>query len=75
MVVNVVSDNAPNDIMSAWNITLAVVPDAGASGTLTFRDPASGVVANPLNYIFGGDGLGIVATNSGSTLFNLERFA
>ena len=68
MLVDVVSDNPPNDIMAAWNIKLAIAPEGGASGTLTFHDPGTDNPANPPNYIFGGNGLGIAATNAGSTL-------
>jgi PEP-CTERM motif len=68
MFVNIVSDNPANDVMSGWNITLAIVADSGATGTLTFQDPATGTASNPPNYIFGTEGLGIGATNGGSTL-------
>ena len=52
MFVNVVSDNPPNDIMSGWNFTLKIVPRAGASGTLTFQDPATGTPPNPLLHLW-----------------------
>ena len=68
MLVGVVSDNPPNDIMAAWNFQLEIIPNFGVSGTLTFHDPASGTAPNPANYIFGGNGLGIASTNGGSTL-------
>jgi hypothetical protein len=68
MLVSVVSDNPPSDVMSAWNFLLKILPDAGATGTLTFQDPATGTPPNPPNYIFGGNGLGIAATNGGSQL-------
>jgi PEP-CTERM motif len=68
MLVNVVSDNPPNDIMTGWNLQLTVLPDAGANGTVTFQDPATGTPSNPANYIFGGNGLGISVTNGGSVL-------
>lgn len=68
MLVNIVSDNPPNDIMAAWNFKLEIIPDSGASGTLTFQDPATGTPPIPLNYVFGSNGLGIAATNGGSTL-------
>ncbi len=68
MLVNVVSDNPPNDVMAAWNFKLEIIPDAGASGTLTFQDPATGTPPIPPNYVFGSNGLGIAATNGGSTL-------
>jgi PEP-CTERM motif len=68
MLVDVVSDNPGQDIMAAWAFELAIVPAAGASGTLTFHDPATMSPSNPPNYIFGGNGLGIMATNNGSTL-------
>lgn len=71
MYVNVTSDNAPNDIMSAWFVQLQIAPITG-SGTLTFQDPATGTPANPPNYIFGNGALatnaGISATNGGTTL-------
>jgi hypothetical protein len=68
MLVNVVSDNAPNDVMAAWNFQLEIMPNAGASGTLTFHDPATGTPPIPPNYVFGSNGLGIAVTNGGSTL-------
>jgi len=68
MLVGVVSDNPPNDIMAAWQFVLAIAPESGASGTLTFQDPATGTPSNPSNYIFGSNGLGISATNFGSNL-------
>ncbi len=68
MFVNVVSDNPPNDIMAAWNFQLQIIPESGASGTLTFQDPATGTPPIPPNYVFGSNGLGIAATNGGSTL-------
>jgi hypothetical protein len=68
MLVNIASDNAPNDVMAAWNITLTIIPDAGARGTVAFQDPATGTSANPSNYIFGVNGLGIAVVNNGSTL-------
>jgi PEP-CTERM motif len=68
MFVNIAGDNPPSDVMSGWNITLTVVPDAGTHGTLVFQDPATGTASNPPNYIFGADGIGISATNGASTL-------
>jgi hypothetical protein len=74
MLVNIASDNAPNDVMSGWNITLTIIPDAGASGTLAFQDPATGAYSNPANYIFGGDGIGIAGVNGGNTLSASDFF-
>jgi hypothetical protein len=68
MFVNVVSDNPPNDIMAAWQFQLMIVPESGASGTLTFQDPASGTPSNPPNYVFGSNDLGISVTNGMSQL-------
>jgi hypothetical protein len=68
MLVGVVSDNPPNDVMTAWNIQLEIKPEAGAAGTLTFQDPATGTPPNPSNYVFGSDGLGISVTDGGSML-------
>jgi hypothetical protein len=68
MLVDIVSNNPPNDVMNAWNFGLEIKGDAGSTGTLTFHDPATGTPPNPSNYVFDGNGLGIVVTNSGSTL-------
>jgi hypothetical protein len=68
MLLDIVSDNPPNDVMAAWSIQLAIVADAGATGTLMFQDPATGTPPNPANYVFGGSGLGILATNGGTQL-------
>jgi PEP-CTERM motif len=68
MLVSVVSDNPPNDVMAAWNFQLAIIPESGASGTLIFQDPSSGTPPIPPNYPFGSNGLGIAVTNGGSTL-------
>ena len=62
------STNPTVDIMAAWNVQLEIVPDMGTSGTVSFHTPATGTVANPPNYIFGTNGLGITATNMGTTL-------
>jgi hypothetical protein len=68
MLVNVVSDNPPNDIMAAWNFQLEIIPESGASGALTFQDPSTGTPPLPPNYAFGSNGLGIAVTNGGNTL-------
>jgi hypothetical protein len=68
MLVNVASDNPPNDVMLSWGVQLVILPDAGTNGTLKFMDPATGTPPNPPNYVFGGDGLGIAAINGVSTL-------
>jgi hypothetical protein len=74
MLVDVASDNPPNDIMSAWNVRLEVSGDAGSTGTLIFQAPTTGTPPNPPGYIFDGNGLGIVAVNSGSTLIANDFF-
>jgi hypothetical protein len=68
MLVNVVSDNAPNDIMAGWQFALEILPDQGTNGTLTFQNPATGMPPNPDNYVFGNNGLGILVTNNGTSL-------
>jgi hypothetical protein len=68
MFVDVYSNNPPQDVMAAWNFQIEIAPEAGAAGTLTFQDPATGTPPNPPNYVFGSNGLGIVATNSGKVL-------
>jgi hypothetical protein len=74
MFANVIGNNPPNDIMSGWNITLQIMPESGASGTLTFQDPPTGTPANPLNYIFGSDGIGIAVMNGGNMLSASDFF-
>ncbi len=68
MFVTVSSDNPPNDVMSAWYFQLVIMPESGATGTLTFQDPAVMFPPDPTNYIFGSDGYGIMATNGGTQL-------
>jgi hypothetical protein len=68
MDIGVVSDNPGNDFMAAWSFDLTIIPDAGATGTLTFQDPATSTPSNPSNYIFGTDGYGISADNGASSL-------
>ena len=51
--------------MAAWNFELEIIPQSGASGTLTFQGPVTG---SPPNHVFGSNGLGIAVTNGGNTL-------
>jgi hypothetical protein len=74
LFLNVVSDNPPNDVMAAWNIQLAIMPGAGATGSLMFQDPATSTPPNPPNYVFGSNGLGIGITNGGSSLVASDFF-
>jgi hypothetical protein len=67
MYVNVVSDNPLNDVMAAWQLQVEIISEGG-TGTLTFQDPPTGMAPTPLSYVFGGDGLGITATNTGTVL-------
>src|SRR5207248_5566690 len=65
------NDNSPDaaaNFMRAWQVSLTIVPDAGATGTLTFNTPATGTPPNPSNYVFGANGLGIAVVNSGTGL-------
>jgi hypothetical protein len=66
MFVTVVSDN--NDVMQGWQFSLRIVPDGGATGTLTFNNPPTGPAPNPPNYVFDSHGVGITSTNSGNQL-------
>jgi hypothetical protein len=63
----VVSSPTGADIMARWQISLQIIAQPGATGTLTFQDPASGPAPNPPNYIFT-NGFGIAAVNTGSGL-------
>ncbi len=75
MLVDVVSDNPPNDIMAAWNFELTISPESGATGMLTFHDPTGTSAPNPTNYVFGSNGLGIALypTNT-STVLGADDF-
>ena len=42
MLLTVASDNPPQDVMSGWNVQLEIIPNPGATGVLTFQDPATG---------------------------------
>jgi hypothetical protein len=68
MLVNIASDNPSIDIMAAWNFHLVIIADNGTAGTLSFAFPTTGIAANPPDYIFGNDGLGIAVTNTGTQL-------
>jgi hypothetical protein len=75
MLINVVSNNPPNDVMAAWQFRLMVVPVAGATGALTFKDPAmNSMPANPTNYIFDTHGTGIAVPTGGGTLLDANDF-
>jgi hypothetical protein len=72
LTVRVVNMNAPVDAMTSWFMTLTIVPNSGATGTLTFATPTTSTIASPTphpsNYIFAQSFEGIVVTNSGSQL-------
>jgi hypothetical protein len=67
-----VSTSSPdNDIMVAWQINVQIQQMSGATGTVTFNDPATGtggIAPNPSGYIFGNSGYGIYAVNTGTGL-------
>jgi hypothetical protein len=75
MFVNVTSSTG-NDVMAAWQFNLVIVPNASAVGSLSFVNPVTtdfslsqlNYASVPTNYVFGNNGLGIVATNGGTTL-------
>jgi len=70
MLVSVVVADAhsPND-MAAWQFTLEIAREAGATGTVTFQDPMTTMTGAPPNdYIFGASFAGIFATNTGNQL-------
>src|SRR5438094_100724 len=66
-IFNDVGTDPPSGFMKAWQFDLRLVPDAGATGTLSLATPATGAVSPPSSYIFAA-GVGITATNSGSGL-------
>jgi PEP-CTERM motif len=75
MLVSVLSDSFPNDVMSAWQFSLTIVADSGATGTLVFQDPATGSPPPPSNYIFDANGLGISVMNiNGGSQLNANDF-
>ena len=67
MLLEVTSNNPPNDVVGGWFTQLQIAP-ISTTGTLSFNTPVTGTPADPSNYVFGDDGLGITATNGSSTL-------
>ncbi len=79
MLIKVVADASPAspgpaDRMTAWQFRLQVVPDAGATGAVTFNNPSGSTPADPPNYVFA-DGVGIFAARSaGNTVLDANDF-
>lgn len=74
MLLSVQNDTFPNsegDFLSGYQVVLQIVPQATASGTLTFATPFTGSgLAEPTNYVFSAvDHFGLDADNSGTELF------
>lgn len=67
-VTNNVGSDPPADFMTAWQFRLVLIPDAGATGTLSFNAPATGTAPNPPSYVFGSSGSGISVTTTASQL-------
>ena len=68
----IAASSTGTDTMAGWNVSLLIVPQASALGTLTFHDPGTfqnpaNPAPNPPDYIFT-SGTGILTTNSGSAL-------
>jgi hypothetical protein len=63
MLVNILNNKDPDssdDLMNAWQITLVIGADLGATGTLTFNTPSgNGPASNPPNYVFSAGNIGI----------------
>jgi len=60
-------ENTAGDLLVAWQFGIQVAQMTGATGTLVFNDPATGLPSNPPGYIFG-NGVGISVTNTGNAL-------
>src|SRR5262245_6366734 len=65
--------SGPNDNLLAYQVRLTIVPQGGATGTLSFATPATGPGPEPPNYVLP-DNVGLSVTNSGSGLFFFDVF-
>ncbi|MEM1165514.1 MAG: hypothetical protein AAGI30_04410 [Planctomycetota bacterium] len=72
-IVNAVDTDAPDDLLTGWQVTLDIVPLAGATGTVEIFD-----VSTPsAGYLLEGAGFGIGANRNGEnlTIFDFILFA
>ncbi len=68
-VVNDATPDAPEDFLTGWQLSLAILPEPGAIGTVTFASPSGPVAAEPTDYLLNGVNFGISASNTGNELF------
>src|SRR5262245_36361313 len=62
-----------NENLSAYQVRLTIVPQGGATGTLSFATPATGPGPEPANYVLP-DNLGMSVINSASGLFFFDVY-
>jgi len=67
-VVNDATPNDPADFLTGWQLSLSVIPEPGATGTVTFASPIGSIATKPLNYLLDGVNFGIGVTNTGNAL-------
>jgi hypothetical protein len=64
-IANSTADDPPTEFLTAWQVRLEIVPDAGAAGTLEFE-----TAAEPENYVFdGANHFGPTVVPAGDRLF------
>lgn len=72
-VFNEDANDAPEDFLTAWQLSLAIVPEAGATGSLSFVSPVVPTASEPPNYLL--DGINstiIVSENLGNSLLAFD---
>jgi hypothetical protein len=67
-VLNDATPDDPKDFLTGWQISLEIIPEAGAVGLVTFASPAGPGAAEPANYVLGTNGFVISVTNTGNGL-------
>ncbi len=71
-VVNDTVPDAPEDFLTGWQFSLIILPEAGATGTVTFATPPSGSAPEPPNYVLDGVNFGIATVNGGDELLAFD---
>lgn len=67
-VVNDATPDLPEDFLTGWQVSLAIIPEVGATGSVTFASPQGPLATEPTGYLLEGINLGITVINSGDEL-------
>jgi len=73
--IGVVNDSVPDaaeDFLTGWQLSLVILPEAGATGSVTFASPVGPRADAPPNYLLDGVNAGIAAVNSGDALLAFD---